>query len=84
MEVKSIFFFNIKILLKLSYQTFIYELKCKTTVSISVMNKINCYHSLLNEVMLKKSPIFIGNLFIEKKNMHLPYNELENGPWNGH
>ena len=34
------------------------------------MNKINCYHSLLNEVMLKKSLIFLGNLFIEKKNIH--------------
>ena len=73
-----------KILLKLSYQTFIYELKCKTTVSISVMNKINCYHSLLNEVMFKNSLIFLGNLFIEKKNIHLPCNRLEYVPWNGH
>ena len=63
---------------------FMYKLKFKTVGSISIINKINCYHSLLNEVMLKKSLIFIGNLFIEKKNMHLPCSKEEYVPWNGH
>ena len=45
MKVKIIFCFNIEILRD-------YKLKFKTVVSISVINKINCYHSLLNEVML--------------------------------
>ena len=61
-----------------------YKLKFKTVVSISVINKINCYHSLLNEVMFKNSLIYLGNLFIEKKNMHLPRNKVEYVPWNGH
>ena len=63
---------------------FLYELKFKTVVSISVINKISCYHSLLNEVMLKNSLIFLENLFIEKKNMHLPCNRVEYVPWNRH
>ena len=60
------------------------KLKFKIIVSIFVINKINCYHSLLNEVMLKNSLIYLGNLLIEKKNMHLSCNKVEYVPWNGH
>ena len=61
-----------------------YKLKFKTVGSISIINKINCYLSLLNEVILKNSLIYLGNLLIEKKNMHLPCNKVEYVPWNGH
>ena len=62
---------------------FMYKFKFKTVVCIYVINKINCYHSLLNEVMVKNSLIYLGNLLIEKKNMHLPCNKIEYVPWNG-
>ena len=45
-----------------------YKSKFKTVVSIFVINKINFYHSLWNEVMLKKSLIYLGNLLMEKNN----------------
>ena len=61
-----------------------YKLKFKTVVSISVMNKINCYHSLLNEVMLKNALIYLGNLLIEQKNVHFSCNKISYVPWNGY